>query len=233
MMTLQGDDTVAPIDAYLATIGEAVRVIAAEQLDPQEVATLSCHRGASPVVTREGSALRAMWLLDAASRAAAVDIALEAPGTTGVLEVRETFTPQDFGAPPGDPQPPAVIARKPGTHRYIAFIRSDSLGEAGALPSAETHAAMDVYCGKLEADGAMLDGVGLRPSARGARVRRSAAQRLVLDGPFTESKELVGGYILLQMPSLDDAVDAVRPWLQIHRDYRLVPYSAIEVRRLL
>lgn len=103
----------------------------------------------------------------------------------------------------------------------------------GVLPSAETHAAVDDYCGKLEADGAMLGGVGLRASARGTRVRRSAAQRFVLDGPFTESKELVGGYIVLQMASLDDAVDAVRPWLQIQRHYRLVSCAAIEVRRLL
>jgi hypothetical protein len=79
----------------------------------------------------------------------------------------------------------------------------------------------------------MIGGQGLKTSARGSRVRRSAAQRFVLDGPFTESKELVAGYMLLQMPSLDDAVDAVRPWLRIHRDQKLVPYAVIEVRRLL
>lgn len=233
MMTLQGDDAVAPIDAYLATLGEAVRVVAAERLDPHEAATLSSHGDAPPAVTREGSALTALWILDVESRAAAVDIARAAPGTGGTLEIRQTFTPQDFGAPPGDPPPPPEIARKPGTHRYIAFVRSDSQNEAGVLPNAETHAAMDVYCGKLEADGALLGGVGLKASARGTRVRRSAAQRFVLDGPFTESKELVGGYMLLQMRSLDDAVDAVRPWLKIQREYRLVEYAVIEVRRLL
>lgn len=238
MMTLHlhpagGDDAVAPIDEYLATLGEAVRVTAAERLDPLEAATLSAHGDAPPVVTREGSALRAVWILDAPSRAAAVEIARAAPGAEGVLEIREAFTPQDFGAPPGDPPPPPAVPRKPGTNRYIAFIHSDSLSEAGAHPSPETFAAMDVYCAKLAADGAMLGGNGLKTSARGSRVRRSAAQRFVLDGPFTESKELVGGYMLLQLPSLEDAVDAVRPWLRIHRDHRLVPSSAIEVRRLL
>jgi len=233
MMTLQGDDPVAPIDEYLATLGEAVRVIAAEQPDPHEAATLSSHGDAPPVVTREGSALRAVWILDAPSRAAAVEIARGAPGAAGLLEIRETFTPQDFGAPPGDPPPPPAIPRKPGTHRYIAFIRSDPHSEAGGVPTADTLAAMDVYCGKLAADGTMIGGQGLKTSARGSRVRRSAAQRFVLDGPFTESKELVAGYMLLQVPSLDDAVDAVRPWLRIHRDQKFVPYSVIEVRRLL
>jgi hypothetical protein len=233
MMTLLGDDPVAPIDEYLAALGDAVRVIAAERLDPHEAATLSSHGEAPPVVTREGSALRAVWILDAPSRAAAVEIARGAPGAAGVLEIREVFTPQDFGAPPGDPPPPPAIPRKPGTHRYIAFIRSDPHSEAGALPTADTLAAMDVYCGKLEANGTMIGGQGLKTSARGSRVRRSAAQRFVLDGPFTESKELVAGYMLLQVPSLDNAVDAVRPWLRIHRDQKLVPYAVIEVRRLL
>jgi hypothetical protein len=231
MMTLQGDDPVAPIDEYLATLGGTV--ITSERLDPEEVATLSAHGDAPAVVTREGSALRAVWILDAPSRAAAVEIARGAPGAAGLLEIREAFTPQDFGAPPGDPTPPPAIPRKPGTHRYIAFIRSDAYSETGALPSADTLAAMDVYCGKLAADDVMIGGQGLKLSARGSRVRRSAAQRFILDGPFTESKELVAGYMLLQLPSLDDAVDAVRPWLRIHRDLNLVPSSAIEVRRLL
>jgi hypothetical protein len=233
MMTLQGDDPIAPIDDYLATLGETVTVIAAERLDPDEAATLSSHGDAPPVVARAGSALRAVWILDVASRAAAVEIARGAPGAAGVLEIREVVTPQDFGAPPGDPPPPPAIPRKPGTHRYIAFIRSDPHSETGALPGPATQAAMGVYCDKLEADGTMIGGQGLKASARGSRVRRSAAQRFVLDGPFTESKELVAGYMLLQLPSLDDAVDAVRPWLQIHRDQRFVPYAVFEVRRLL
>ena len=149
-----------------------------------------------------------------------------------MLEVRESFTPQDFGAPPGDPPPPPAIPRKPNTQRFIAFIRSDQHSEAGEMPTPETLAAMDVYCAELVADGVMIGGQGLKTSARGSRVRRSAAQRFVLDGPFTESKELVAGYMLLQAHSLDEAVDTVRPWLKIHRDQRRVPHTVIEVRRL-
>jgi hypothetical protein len=232
MLTLQGDEPAAAIDAYLAALGDAGTVITSEHLDPHEVATLSAHGDAAPIVEREGSALRAVWILDVPSRDAATDIARGAPGATGVLEVRESYTPQDFGAPPGDPPAPPPIARKPNTQRYIAFIRSDRHSETGTLPTGEVLAKMDVYCGELAAGGVMIGGQGLKASARGSRVRRSAAQRFVLDGPFTESKELVAGYMLLQARSLDEAVDAVRPWLRIHREQNLVPYSAIEVRRV-
>jgi len=232
MWTLQGADDTAPIDAYLATLGAKVEVLGFERLDPDEAATLSQHGDDPPVVIREGSALRAVWILDVASREAAVELARSAPGGAGVLEVREVFTPQDFGAPPSDAPAPPPPPRKPGTHRFIAFIRSDAHSEAGGLPSADVMAPMEVYCGKLLADNIMIGGQGLKASARGTRVRRSAAQRFVLDGPFTETKELVAGYMLLQVPTLDDAIDAVRPWLQIHRDQNLVAFSAIEVRRL-
>ena len=233
MWTLQGADDTAPIDAYLATLGAKVEVLGFERLDPDEAATLSQHGDDPPVVIREGSALRAVWILDVASREAAVELARSAPGGAGVLEVREVFTPQDFGAPPSDAPPPPAPPRKPGTHRFIAFIRSDARSESGALPSAEVSAAMDVYCEKLLAANIMIGGQGLKASARGTRVRRSAAQRFILDGPFTETKELVAGYMLLQVPSLDDAIDAVRGWLQVHLDHIREPRTAIEVRRLL
>ena len=59
------------------------------------------------------------------------------------------------------------------------------------------------------------------------------AQRFVLDGPFVESKELVGGYMIVQVPTLDEAIDTIRPWLRIHRELRRVGQATIEVRRLL
>ena len=92
---------------------------------------------------------------------------------------------------------------------------------------------MDTYMEPLVAAGTILGGEGLKPSAKGTRVRRMAKQRFIIDGPFTESKELVGGYMIVQARSLDDAVDLIRPWLRIHRIGQGVPSSAIEVRRLL
>ncbi|MEO8844304.1 MAG: transcriptional regulator [Kofleriaceae bacterium] len=92
---------------------------------------------------------------------------------------------------------------------------------------------MDEYCAPLAASNTLIGGHGLKPSARGTRVRRSAAQRFILDGPFTESKELVGGYMIVQVRTLGEAIDTIRPWLRIHREGQGVSQATIEVRRLV
>ncbi len=233
MMTLSADmaQEADAISAYLAS--ERVNVLGSEQL-LDEGATITEHGDAPAVVERDVSPLRALWIVDVPSRAAAVELARSAPGGDGTLEVRESFTAQDFGAPP-DPDPPAPPpppVRKPDTHRYIAFIRSHA-EERQPRPTLEATAPMDAYCAPLAASNTMIGGEGLKPSGKGTRVRRSAAQRFILDGPFSESKELVGGYMIVQVRTLDEAVDTIRPWLRIHREALGVEQATIEVRRLL
>lgn len=230
MMTLQGDAPIDDIDAYLAAQGATV--LGCERPDPTEAATISASGDEPPVIERAGSLLRAVWILDVASRAAAVELARGAPGGDATLEIRESFTPQDFGAPADAPPPPPPPPVKPGHARYIALIRQDAVAESSAHPKQESIAMMDQYMAPLVAAGTILGGEGLKPSAKGARIRRMAKQRFVVDGPFTESKELVGGYLIVQARSLDEAVDLIRPWLRIHRVGQGVPFSAIEVRRL-
>lgn len=130
-----------------------------------------------------------------------------------------------YNAPP--PQPPV----KPGNSRYVALLRMDAVAESSG-PRPEAMAMMEEYMQPLVAEGTILGGEGLKPSAKRTRVRRMAKQRFVVDGPFAESKELIAGYMLVQARSLDEAVDLIRPWLQIHRVAQGVPFSAIEVRRL-
>jgi hypothetical protein len=222
-------DISADISAYLAQ--QRVNVLGAEQL-LDEGATISEQGDSAAIVARDVSALRAFWIVDMPSRAAAVELAQAAPGGEGTIEVRESYTPQDFGAPP-DPDPPAAApppVRKPGTHRYIAMIRAHR--ESGQAPTRESTAPMDAYCAPLVEANTMIGGEGLKPSAKGTRIRRSAAQRFVLDGPFTESKELVGGFMIVQVRTLDEAVDTIRPWLRIHREALRVEHATIEVRRL-
>jgi len=217
------------ISAYLAR--QRVNVLGSEQL-LDEGATISEEGEAPAVVAREVSELRAIWIVDMPARAAAVELAKNAPGGEGTLEVRESFTPQDFGAPPDlNPQvaPPPPV-RKPETHRYIAMVRASL--ESSEAPTLESIARMDAYCAPLVEANTMIGGEGLKPSTKGTRVRRSAAQRFVLDGPFTESKELVGGYLVVQALTLDEAIDTVRPWLRIHRDGQRAGRATIEVRLL-
>jgi hypothetical protein len=233
MMTLIADSLqetdIDAISEYLAK--QRVNVLGSEQL-LDEGATISEHGESPAVVARDLSALRALWIVDMPSRAAAVELAKNAPGGEGTLEVRESFTPQDFGAPPdlNPPVAPPPPVRKPETHRYIAIIRASL--ESGEAPTLESIARMDAYCAPLVEANTMIGGEGLKPSTKGTRVRRSAAQRFVLDGPFTESKELVGGYLVVQVLTLEEAIDTVRPWLRIHREGQRVGHATIEVRRL-
>lgn len=231
MISLQGDAPVDEISTYLAA--RNVNVLGFEQLE-DEGATITEVGERPAVVEQDRSALRALWLVDVPSRAAAVELAKSAPGEDGTLEIRESYTPQDFGAPPdtNPPAPPPPPVRKPGTHRYIAFIRTHDEA-TNNYPTPESMARMDAYCGPLAESNTMIGGHGLKPSSQGTRVRRSAAQRFVLDGPFAESKELVGGYMIVQVGTLAEAIDTIRPWVTIHREGQKVSRAAIEVRRLV
>jgi hypothetical protein len=78
--------------------------------------------------------------------------------------------------------------------RFMMIVKADKDSEAGVMPSEGLLAAMAKYNEELVKAGVMLDGAGLQPSSKGARVRFSGGKRTVVDGPFAETKELVAGY---------------------------------------
>ncbi|ASO19567.1 hypothetical protein FHR81_000755 [Actinoalloteichus hoggarensis] len=94
--------------------------------------------------------------------------------------------------------------------RFMILIKSDADTEAGAMPSEEMLAAMGRYNEELVKAGVMLAGEGLHPSSRGARVRFSGGETTVVDGPFSEAKELVAGFWLIQVKSKEEAIEWVR-----------------------
>ena len=94
--------------------------------------------------------------------------------------------------------------------RVMILIKADGRSEAGVLPDAELLTAMGQYNEELVKAGVLLAGEGLHPSAKGKRVRFSADQRLVIDGPFAGTKELVAGFWLWQVGSMDEAVEWVK-----------------------
>jgi len=94
--------------------------------------------------------------------------------------------------------------------RFVVFLKADETTEAGVLPSEEIIAAMTKYNEELVKAGVMLAGEGLAPSSRGARVKFEGGKKTVTDGPFTESKELVAGFWMLQCKSLDEAIEWVK-----------------------
>ena len=94
--------------------------------------------------------------------------------------------------------------------RVMVMVKATAESEAGKMPSAELLAAMGNFNEELVKAGVMLAGEGLHPSARGKRVRFSGSQRSVTDGPFAETKELVAGFWLWQVKSMEEAVEWVR-----------------------
>ena len=94
--------------------------------------------------------------------------------------------------------------------RFMLLIKANSDSEAGILPSAELLTAMGKFNEELVRAGVMLAGEGLHPSSKGARVRFSGAQRTVVDGPFSETKELIAGFWLIQVKSKEEAIEWVK-----------------------
>lgn len=94
--------------------------------------------------------------------------------------------------------------------RCMVIVKANRDTEAGVLPTRELLEAMMRYNEELVKAGVMLAGEGLKPSSSGARVRFTGDRRSVIDGPFTESKELVAGYWLWQVRSLEEAIEWAR-----------------------
>jgi len=94
--------------------------------------------------------------------------------------------------------------------RFMVFVPGNEDSEAGALPSAELISQMTAYNEELARAGVMLAGEGLRPTKDAKKIRFDADGPKVIDGPFTESKELVAGYWMLECKSLDEAVEWVK-----------------------
>src|SRR5688572_31343005 len=94
--------------------------------------------------------------------------------------------------------------------RFMVIVKASKESEAGQLPEPELLAEMGKYNEELVKAGVMLAGEGLMASSKGARVRFSGAKRGVIDGPFTESKELIAGFWLMQARSLEECIEWVK-----------------------
>jgi hypothetical protein len=92
----------------------------------------------------------------------------------------------------------------------MILVKADRNSEAGVLPSEKMLTEMGTFNEELVKAGVMLAGEGLQPSSKGARVRFSGSKRTVIDGPFTETKELVAGFWLWQVKSKEEAIE----WLK-------------------
>ena len=110
--------------------------------------------------------------------------------------------------------------------RVMVIVKGTKNSEAGVMPSEKLLADMGKYNEELVKAGIMLAGEGLHPSSKGKRIRFSGTKRTVVDGPFAEAKELIAGFWLWQVKSMDEAIE----WIQRCPDPMPGEDSAIEVR---
>ena len=102
--------------------------------------------------------------------------------------------------------------------KVMVMVKASKQSEAGTLPSTKLIAEMGKFNEQLVKAGIMLAGDGLQPSSKGKRVRFSGEKRTVIDGPFTETKELVAGYWIWQVRSMEEAVEWLKRCPNPHPD---------------
>ncbi|MGH8626977.1 MAG: YciI family protein [Gammaproteobacteria bacterium] len=113
--------------------------------------------------------------------------------------------------------------------RFMIMVKANKDTEAGVIPEEKLIAAMATYHEALQKAGALLDASGLQPSSKGWRIKYSGGKRTVIDGPFTEAKELIAGYTLIQVKSKEEAIEWAKRFPNPHGEGA---NSEVEVRRL-
>jgi len=117
--------------------------------------------------------------------------------------------------------------------RFMMMIKADSNYEAGLPHNAELLEAIGKFTADMSKAGVLLQNGGLLPSSRGARVRVSRGKLSVTDGPFAETKELIGGFAIIEAKSLEEAIELGQRFMQIHASILGPSYDGeCEVRQM-
>lgn len=179
-------------------------------------------------------------LIQAQSREEAIEWVKRVPFHEGEIELRPLYELLDFPVDPAEKPDgwrakeeqlrAAPPARRPGTVRYMAMLKADKATEAGVLPDQKALAAMGAFMEEGTKAGVFLSGEGLQPSSKGARVRFSGSKRVVTDGPFAETKELLAGYAILQFTSKAEAIEWTKRFVQVDAPLRLGGECTCEIR---
>ena len=153
-----------------------------------------------PYTGSDNELIGAFMQLTVKSRAEAVEWASKLGRVLGdvELEVGKTTEPWDLGLAPEPPNPPL---------HYLLLQKATKDSEAGKAPSATVRADVAKLKKEMSDAGVLTSAATLAPSARGARIHMGGGKRKVVDGPFTESKELIGGFSLLELPSKEAAIE--------------------------
>lgn len=242
---LPDEKMLSEMATYTEELVKAGALIACERLLPSSQGVRVAYSNGKFTVTDGPFAetkelIAGICLIQAKSLAEAIEWARRVPFQEGEIELRPLFELSDFPVDPAEQpdgwrekeeQTRAVPPpRKPGTIRYMAMIKADKATEAGVLPDEKFLTAMGAFMEEGVKAGVFLAGEGLQPTSKGARIRYSGSQRTVTDGPFAETKELVGGYAILQFTSKAEAIEWTWRFVQVDAPGRLGGECECEIR---
>ncbi|HZN62502.1 MAG TPA: YciI family protein [Planctomycetota bacterium] len=243
---LPDEKILSAMGTYNEKLGKAGALLAMDGLQPSsEGFRVKCSKGKVTVTDgpfAEAKELVAgFWLINVKSLAEGIEWAKRTPFQDGEIELRPLFETEDFPVSPDeDPEgwrkkelenrAKAAPARKPGTKRYLGLLLADRDTEAGVMPDEKVLAAMGAFFEEGLKAGVILGGEGLQPTSKAARVKFTAGKRTVVDGPFTESKELVAGYAILQYASKEEALEWTKRFVQVDAPGRMNSESVCELR---
>ena len=227
---LPDERIIAAMGRYNDEMTRAGVLVAAEGLHPSAKGVRLRHVAGELGVTdgpfaETKEVLAGFWIIEVNSREEAIAWASRCPlgadpsqgasDRVDQIEVRQITEAGDFptdadeawrrdlamasAAPGGEPA-------GAGSPRFLMMFMADRASEAGIPPSERLVAEMGDLMGEMARAGVLLAGDGLQPSAKGARVTFARGRRTVIDGPFTETKELIAGYAIIQVQSKDEAI---------------------------
>jgi len=117
--------------------------------------------------------------------------------------------------------------------RFMMMVKADKNYEAGVPPSPELMAAIGKLAEEASKAGTLLESGGLLPSSKGARVRVAGGKVTATEGPFTETKELIGGYAIFQLRTKEEAIESGKRFMKLHADILGPSYEGeLEIRQL-
>jgi hypothetical protein len=215
-------------------------------------ARLRCEKATGKVTVIDGPFAEAkelvagFWLIQTKSKAEAVEWAKKIPFQGGEVEIRPLYDLEDFPADPNQGKPenwreqeqemrrtqPVQTSRGKKKMRFLGFVKGAADSESGVMPDTAALEKMGAFVQEAAKAGVLLGGEGLKPTKDGVKVRFDGKKRTVLDGPFTESKEIVAGYSILAVDSKEEALEWSKRFVQIDASIRQVPVIECELRQI-
>jgi hypothetical protein len=231
---------------YNEELVKAGVMLAGEGLQPSSKGTRVRYAGGKFSVTDGPFAetkelVAGFWLIQVQSKEEAIEWMKRAPFREGEVELRPLLELEDL--PVDRTEKPdervkqqqsheAPPDRKPGTIRYMVLLKADPDTEAGILPDEKVIAAVGEFMEQGAKTGVFLSAEGLQPSSKGTRIRYSGSNRLVIDGPFAETKELIAGYVIVQVRSKEEAIDWAQEFVRIDAPGRYRGQCECEIRQI-